>query len=110
MTIKNLRDQTISKWLKAELKRKGMSPGELAEKITATGNKIGRATMYYYVSGQRLPSADVAVALGLALGSPVPEYAQRPVGRPIKPHVDVRKLILPDVQPARRPRSSGVTA
>jgi transcriptional regulator with XRE-family HTH domain len=70
-------EQIISKWLSRELKDRGMSAGELAEK---TG--IGRATMYYYASGERIPSPEQAQKIGAALGAVVPEYKMRPEGRP----------------------------
>lgn len=110
MAIKNLRDQTVSNFLKSELKRLNMTASELAEKINAQGFKVGRATVYYYVSGVRLPSTEVAVAIGAALGTPLPAFEQRPVGRPIKPHVDVRQLIMPDIKFKKRPEITAQSA
>jgi transcriptional regulator with XRE-family HTH domain len=110
MTIINKRDKRVSVWLKVELKRLGMTASELAEKLNASGTKVGRATVYYYCSGMRLPSPEIAAALAEALGSKVPEFEQRPVGRPLKPYVDPREIILPDIKFKKRPEAVAPTA
>jgi transcriptional regulator with XRE-family HTH domain len=76
----NKTDETvISRWLQRELQRNGMTPADFAEKFREIA---GRAAMYYYVSGERLPTPETAEKIAKALGSQAPQFTPRPVGRP----------------------------
>jgi transcriptional regulator with XRE-family HTH domain len=74
-------EMIVSNWLKAELEKRNLSTNALVDMVAA---KMSRASVFFYVSGKRIPCIIQLKKLADALDIPhdqIPAYTPRKVGK-----------------------------